>query len=232
MENEIILQKEGTYEIRTITGLSEKPFIPVKIFGLIGSVLAFLNKRVLDGQTNHILVNREEGSITLIENEHNQYGNTAEIIGKLRFSKELQIWGINKEMEYNTFELADLIKMNRHHFASQVEAMKLVTELKAFKAKVDKEIELANNNRGNNKVIIDQVVTSNIPEKFTLHIPIFSGEKPKDVEVEIYISHNSLRCTLVSVQLEEMIHSETERIINDQIEQIIAINPIIPIFEV
>lgn len=232
MENEIILQKDGAYGIRTVVGLAEKPAIPVKITGLIGCALAFLTKRLLDGLQNHILVNKDEGSITLIVNEHNQYGDTAEIIGEIRKSKELKVWNINKDTEYNTFELADLIKMNRHHFASQVEAMKLVTELKAFKAKVDKEIELQNNNRGNNKAMVDQVVKSNIPEKFNLRIPIFSGEKPVDIEVEIYINHNSLRCSLVSVQLEELIQSETARILNDQIEQIKSVNPAIPIFEI
>lgn len=232
MENEIILQKDGSYEIRTVTGLAEKPAIPVKIIGLIGCTLEYLHKRVLDGMTNHILLNKERGSITLIVNEHDQYGNTAEIVGSIRESKELGIWGINKDTEYNTFELADKIKMNRHHFVSQELAMKLVTELKAFKGKVDKGIELANNNRGNNKIVVDQVMTSNIPEKFDLQIPIFAGEKSVKVQVEIYIDHNTLRCSLVSSQLEEMINTETERILNDQLDKIKLANPVIPIFEV
>lgn len=66
--------------------------------------------------------------------------------------------------------------------------MKLVTDLQNFKAKVDKEIEQSNNNRGDRRILINQAVEHNLPEAFTLILPIFKGTAKQTIAVEVYVN--------------------------------------------
>lgn len=180
-------------------------------------------------KTCHVLVDREAMAITLQCHEQDYYGT--QVLGTLEFSEGFRRFGINGG-EYRThFELAELIKMNRSYFENKTTAMKLVTELQNFKAKVDKEVEQSDNNRGDRRMLISQAVKHNLPEAFTLILPIFKGIEPQTIEVEVYVNPSDLTCTLVSPEANDIVVSRRDSIIDSVIERIKAATPDIVIIE-
>ena len=74
--------------------------------------------------------------------------------------------------------------------------MKLVTELKNFEATVNSKVEKQKSEKGDFKDNYSGVVMSNLPEAFTLQIPIFKGMPAETIEVEFYASVNGRDVTL------------------------------------
>jgi len=201
------------------------------IVGLIDSPFNFLTQRVkgLDSKAAHIIVSKDLRTITLRCDEGNHYG--AEIIGCVKLDKEFEGFGINTGRTYTTFDLADFIKMNRFHFEKKDTAMKLVTLLRNFKAKVDKDVENNDDQRGNKKLLIAQTIDSNIPASFTLQMPIFAGEGKQKFEVEININDN-FECMLISPDANDTIKQDGNSILDGQVKDIIKIAPEIVIINV
>ena len=122
--------------------------------------------------------------------------------------------------------------MNRSLFADKNTAMKLVSELKNFKAKVNKQVEESENDRGNRRLLMDRVVDSNIPEAFDLIMPIFKGQPKSKFTVEVIINGIDMSCTLLSPDAKELIDETRSKLINEQVELIRAVSPELPILEV
>lgn len=204
----------------------------VNISGTISAPVEYLRKRVgvIDQLKSYVLVNRDELSIGLIFDETNFYKST--VIGKLQLSKEIKLFGINSGKEYSTFALADLIKMNRSHFESKEVAMKLVSNLREFKAKIDKDIELSKDDRANYAIKKVQSVESNIPKAFNLIIPLFKGMARVVIEVEIVIDPNSFDCQLIYPSANDNIEEFKNSAIDIQLDSIKDIAPQIAIIEV
>ena len=174
-------------------------------------------------------VNREQLTIALQCNENNHYGTL--VVGSLTLSPEYKRFGINEGEYITNFEMAELIKMNRSFFENKSVAMKLVTDLQNFKAKVDKEIENSDNKRGDRRILVNQVVQSNLPEAFNLVIPVFKGCEKQTVQVEVYVNPNDFTCTLVSAQSNELIIETRDTIIDEVLERIRLTCPDIVIIE-
>lgn len=153
-----------------------------------------------------------------------------QINSAIELNPDLQQFGINSGNSYTTFELADFIKMNRHYFESKPVAMQLVSELKNFKAKVDKEVENSSNDRGNRRMLLNQVIDSNIPESFVLELPVFKGQPKARVIVEININ-DDFTCALISPDLKEFILLESETLINQQLDLIKEMHPQLRIYQ-
>lgn len=219
--NEAVLNGELPNEITIREGAAMKLREPIKvnIEGTIDAPARWLERRFgLDAQKCHVIVNRDKMVITLQCDENDYYGTCVE--GKLSLSSEFRRFGIN-EGEYRThFELAELIKMNRSYFESKSTAMKLVSELQNFKAKVDKEVEQSDNNRGDRRMLINQAVQHNLPEAFTLVLPIFKGVVGQTIQVEVYVNPADLTCTLVSPEANDIIVSSRDALIDAVIERI------------
>lgn len=226
---------EGIGEIVFREGKAVELREPVKvaIAGTLDAPARWLETRMplglVNQGTNHVLVDREKLSIALQCNENNHYGSV--ISGKLIVSPEFSKFGINGGDYITNFEMADLFKMNRTCFENRQVAMKLVTELQNFKAKVDKDIEKADNNRGDRRLLINQAVQSNLPDNFNLHIPIFKGTKKQTINVEVYINPNDFACTLVSPEANDLLEELRDKEMNDVIERIKTICPNIVIIE-
>lgn len=203
----------------------------VCISGTIDAPARWLERRVdtLNQKACHVVVDRDAMTITLQCDENNYYGT--QICGKLTISPEFELFGINKG-EYKThFELAELIKMNRTYFENRSVAMKLVTELQNFKAKVDKEIEQSDNNRGDRRILLHQAVQHNLPEAFTLFLPIFKSTPTQSIQVEVYVNPADLTCTLVSPEANDFIAERRDDLINDVITRICGSAPDVVIIE-
>lgn len=164
----------------------------------------------------YIIVDREEMSIQLIIGENDHYQTS--ITGRLEFHPAYKRFGINSGEYLTPFEMADLIKMNRTFFENKDAAMNLVVTLKNFKAKIDKQIEASDDNRGNKRALIDQAVESNLPSSFKMVLPIFKGQNKEVLEVEVYIRASDLTCCLISAEANDI----TETLRNEAIEKVLA----------
>lgn len=225
----------GVGEIIIREGKAVEVHEPVKVVisGTIDAPARWLETRMrlrlVNQGTYHVLVDRENLNITLKCNENNHYGS--KISGSLMVSPEFKRFGINEGEYITNFEMAELFKMNRSFFETKVIAMKLVTELQNFRAKVDKEIEKSDNNRGDKRLLINQAVQSNLPEAFNLHIPIFKGTPKQTINVEVYINPSDFSCTLVSAEANDLLEEMRDREMDSVLERISAVCPDIVIIE-
>lgn len=193
----------------------------VKINGVLNAPLKYIEKRVntLNQLQCHVLVDRDKMSITLVINEKDHFGDI--IRGMLELSPDFERFGINTGQYRTTLEMAEFIKMNRAFFENRSEAMNLVYQLRKFKAKVDKEVEAEYQpNKGDKRVLIQQVVDSNIPESFNVLLPLFKGYSKQNIEVETYFNPDDMTCTLVSPGANESIIDFKDEAINEVLEKI------------
>ena len=207
-------------EVREGSALQLREPRIITISGTLPSVYEWMSKRetTFVETKAHILVDREEMSITAILDDGNYYATKVQ--GSLIEHPIIAVFGINTGNYRTPYQMADTIKMNRTYFENRQVAMELVSQLKTFKAKIEKEIENTSNSRGDKKHLVDQVVNSNIPDKFKLNIPVFKGDKPNLIEVEVYFNADDLTCTLMSPELNDLIVAKVDEAIDFEIDAI------------
>lgn len=203
----------------------------VSIHGTIDAPARWVEKRKDDivSADAHVLVDRDRMTITLNTDENSAYMD--QIVGTLTLSTEMQEFGINTGEYMSCFDMADRIKQLRTYFETQQEAMKLVTELRSFKAKIDKELELSDDKRGNQKIMRAQTVESNLPKSFKVNMPIFKGTEKRTFEVEVEINPNDLSCTLVSPDAYDIVVQERDSQMDGVLVRIAEAAPNIVIIE-
>lgn len=221
-------------ELIILTGNAEPVYhekaIEVKA-GSINSALEYLSKKVVKAE----IIEHSKLEFCYVKLSIDLYYDARQrnpdvILGALKLHPDLEKFKINSSKTYSTFELADFIKMNRHYFENKEYAMKLVSELRNFEGKVNRDLEAKADERGNKKVLINQVVESNIPSGFFLELPVFIGEAPKRLEIEINIT-SSFECSLISPDLKEFIDMESRAILNEQLTKIKELHPELKVFE-
>ena len=89
---------------------------------------------------------QDEKLVMVDEDPSNPY--SPRITGQLQLSTEMSKIGINDGKYMTCFEMADRIKRLRSYFENRQQAMELVTTLRNFKAKVEKEMDISNDKRG------------------------------------------------------------------------------------
>jgi hypothetical protein len=235
MEKEIkITVENGVQELVILNGQAEPVYHDKSIDVKDASIAAVHEFLVKKGIENADVVNSKiEFSynglyLNLYYSVRRRFPDT--IKGVLKLHPDLKKFDINGGKTYSTFELADFIKMNRHYFENKEYAMKLVSELRGFEGKVNKDIEAKADTRGNAKMLINQVVESNIPSEFILVLPVFLGQEKVRLTVEINITSN-FDCSLISPDLKELIDVETKEIIGGELDKIKGLHPDLKIFE-
>lgn len=210
-------EMNGGYCIRFGDAIPLREPEAVSINGTIDAPARWVEKRKDDivPADAHVLVDRDKMTITLRTDENNAYCDS--ITGKLTMSSEMREFGINTGEYMTCFDMADRIKQLRSYFDNQQDAMKLVTELRNFKAKIDKQIELSDDKRGNQRILKAQAVDSNLPSSFKISLPIFKGMDKASIEVEVEINPNDLTCTLVSPDAHDMVLQQS----NDHIDAVL-----------
>lgn len=219
-ETKLNVSVEGN-ELTIREGKAKEVFNPevVNIQGTLDAPLRWIEKRIdlIDQKACHILVDRDKMQIELVINEKDHFGDS--VSGSMVFHPDFIKFGINTGQYRTAFEMAEFIKMNRAFFENRSEAMNLVTQLRQFKAKVDRQVEADHNpNKGDKRVLVQQAVESNIPESFSVIIPIFKGTAKQTLSLETYFNPDDLTCTLVSPEANEIAEdfkdSEIDRVIN------------------
>ena len=214
--------------------LDKKAPVKIDIKGVIFAPLDFLDKRVkdIDQHKAHILVCRDKLQILLIINEDDEY-NRGKVLGTLEFSEIFKKLGINGSKEWSPEQLGQFLKLNRSFFVDKNEGMKIVNLLKSFEAKVSQDVARETNEKGNRTASFKQAVDSNIPDKFKMRLPLFSGGDFVEIEVETYASVDGMDVSicLQSAGANEVIEDTKATVISDVIEKIRAIAPEIAIIE-
>lgn len=228
--NEIIIREGAAPKV-----LDPKAPVKMDVNGTINAPLEYLSKRIdtINQKQCHIIVNRENITIELVVNESDEY-TRGTIKGTLQFHPKFIEFGINTGKVWSPFDFGMFCKMNRAFFADINANMALVSACKNFTAKVNNQIERAAQENGNRTDNFAQVVNSNLPEKFTLSIPIFKGGKKEDLEVETFakIDGRNVAFVLLSPGAEETLESLRDKAIDEQLVAIKEIAPDIAIFEV
>jgi hypothetical protein len=249
MEKIEIKASEGTHEIIVREGKASENFKvrkAINISGTIGLPLAHLEKEsetivnILDKvielkSTNiitesYLLIDRDLMAIEFVENAGKEYESRYE--GKLKLNRDFLKFKVNHDETFTTIELANLIKMNRSFFESKTIAMKLVSTLRDFEAKIDKEVELKISDRGDKRTLKAQTVTTNIPAGFKMKLPIFKGQKELTFEIEIGIDPYEMSCRLISPEVNDIINETKNTIIDEQLAAIKELHDGLRIFEI
>lgn len=226
--------------IREVDKVNELPVLEpekVNISGTITSIFSFLEKRwECEGQINHehthIIVDRDNLSMTLVANETDAR-NKMVIVGKLQLSRQFMEFHINDGYAWEPLVLSQFIKMNRAYFSNRDENMKLVSVFKNFKAKVNTDYERDRKENGSFTDNYSQIVDSNMPDRFSVVLPVFKGAEAQSVEVETYaaIAGYDVTVQLVSPGAQEVVDRTLDAIIDEQIAAIREIAPEIPFIE-
>jgi len=257
MENEKmqVVLHEGQTELVIREGkaqniLDVKPPVKIALVGVIGAPTEFLARRFqhcvdaakpdciemlahFDPTRLHVLVNREDVKITLVIDEHDEY-KRGTVVGSLELHPKFVEFGINDSKKlWEPNELGQFLKMNRAFFPDRSKNMTLVSELKNFVGKVDSTIEQQKEDKGSFKDNFSAVVTSNLPDSFSVQLPVFKGTKPEIIDVEFYasVSGREIFVQLVSPGANELFESIRDTVIDEQIEAIRKIAPNIVIIE-
>ena len=228
--NEVIIREGAAPKV-----LDPKAPVKMNVNGTINAPFEYLSKRIdcINQKDCHIIVNREKITIELVVNEADEY-TRGTIAGTLQYHPKFEEFGINTGKVWSPFDFAMFCKMNRAFFADKNVNMSLVSACKNFTAKVNNQIERAIQENGNRTDNFAQVVNSNLPEQFTLSIPIFKGGKKEDLVVETFakIDGRNVAFVLLSPGAEETLEELRDKAIDEQLNAIKAIAPDIAIFEV
>lgn len=226
-----VMGESQEFIIREGKALEPKEPRAISIIGVLASPLVWLTQRLgqIDQKTAHVLVSRADMKITLKVDETSHYAGT--IQGSLELHPMFKKFGINTDKALSNFDMAKLFKMNRSVFESTSVAMNLVSLLQNFQAKVAKEIEKADDNRGNKRDLKAQIVESNLPDTFNLIVPIFKGTDKQTIPVEVYVNADDFNCTLISPVANDLIEEMRDSEIDKVLESISQIAPGIAIIE-
>lgn len=226
--------------IREVGKVNELPVLEpekVNISGTITSILSFLERRwgcegQIDHEHTHIIVDRDNLSMTLVANETDAR-NKMVVAGKLQLSRQFLAFHINDGFAWEPIALSQFIKMNRSYFADRDTNMKLVSVFKNFKAKVNTDYERDRKENGSFTDNYSQIVDSNMPDRFSIVLPIFKGTAAKTVEIETYATIDGYDVTvqLMSPSAQQVVDETLDAIIDEQIAAIKEIAPEIPFIE-
>ncbi|MBR1448332.1 MAG: hypothetical protein IJ588_06270 [Prevotella sp.] len=214
---------------------------PIKI-GLSGNITAlyaFLEKRwnasdpQIDHCRTHILVDRDNLTLTLICNETDER-NRMQVTGKIALSRQYLAFGINSGKLWESIDLGNFFRINRTYFENKEANMTLVNLLKRFEAKVHTEIERENKDNGSVTDNYRKVVESNLPDKFSIKIPIYKGAAAEVIEVEViaHVEGRHALLELISPSAQSIVEEVRDKLIDEQLDQISELAPEIPIIEV
>lgn len=209
----------------------------VSIEGNISAPYAFLEKRWQLSQIDHertcLFVDRDNLKIVLVCNETDAR-NCMNIAGHIELSRQFKSFGVNMDVSFQPEQLANFFRINRSYFKDRAENMVLVSNLKAFRAKIETEVEREKKDNGSVTDVYKKVVNSNLPASFKVCIPIYKGAQPEEIEIEVIATVNGrdVSLELISPDAASIVEDVRDRLIDEQLDKIREFAPEIPIIEV
>ena len=217
----------------------------VRIEGTISAPFAFLKKRwnapmvfqteepQIDHARTHLFVDRNNMKIVLVCNETDER-NGMVIAGHIELSRQFKSFGVNMDVQFGPEDLANFFRINRSYFKDRAENMVLVSNLKAFRAKIETEVEREKKDNGSVTDVYKKVVNSNLPGSFKVCIPIYKGAAPEEIEIEVIATVNGrdVALELISPDAASIVEEVRDKLIDEQLKLIAEFAPEIPIIEV
>lgn len=196
---------------------------PVSISGTITAPARFLERRnkEYDKLKAHCLASKNEGKITVVVNEQSVVDKYT-ITGQVELGKLYKELGINTEKGYGSMGLAKRLRFMRSIFESHSAHAKLISQLRNLEAKIKQEVENKKDDGGNRSMVFRQTVESNMPDSFTISLPLIEGEEPIGIEVAVILEarDGSVICYLESLEAEDLINEQREKIIEEEVTKI------------
>lgn len=211
----------------------EAPFKRV-IKGRIDAVTRFLTKKISLRESESefvyseisqtpesfrsiVEVSQKESSIRLFIDPNNKYG--MEVSGHLIANPELKDFSINQNKLFTRDELLKLIRFN----AFRIENPKpLIDSLQRLKFEVSLASKSTKDQRANVDAALTKNVTTDIPNSFILHMPLFEGMN--DIKFMVDILYEStdanIKFWLESTELHQLVKTQTDLIINAEVIKI------------
>lgn len=220
METKITLESVGG---QLIVREGEAPKInepqPQKFIGHIGAPRRFfeIRKKQVLPEKAVVEYDIENVSITLYVDKSDLLAPIIE--GKLIPNPELTAFKINSGNKFSVKELMNHLRMKRMYFVDKDENDKVVSGLMNYKANITTEIENNNALKGNKKELLEVKLSHALKLDFRLQIPVFKCEKPITFNVEIMcdVTDGDVKFWLESLEMEELIKAEKERVIVENV---------------
>lgn len=226
---------EKDFIVRTgAAAAAEREAVKIEIEGDINSISNFLKKRnegylhqAVDKNKVVVTVNKDEWWISMELDPNNHFGTV--ITGTLEISKELEVFGINKNVKFTREALVQLVKMNRLSFDKLDQQDIILKSVMSFSAKAFTELKQESDFRGNKDIAMKKTVETGILSDFTLSIPVFKGQDTETFRVEICldVTDGGARFWFESVELNDLIRTKIDIIFNEQLkacEEFVIIN--------
>lgn len=225
--------KDGKIEIVYREGAAERFLDPIKpleeiglnLYGNIGTVTEFLRKRNDLFTPKECNITVDEYSITFTGNEC-QKGNKRSTTVKsiIESTKEFNELIINNDDLFDSQELAKYLRRRKNLFISEEQFNLVWKALSSFEAEVKKRIEKADDRSGNAVSFIKQEVTHNMPKNFNLLFRPFKGSELISIKVEVEVDSNTLKCQLVSFDIDEKVEKARVDLIESELESEISVD--------
>lgn len=198
--------------------------ICISIKGNIDAPSRFIDgrKEEFEEATRYALVSKTDGKIHVIINEQSST-DKYEITGQIEVAKKFKALAINESKAYAPEELANKLKLLRSLFSSNLEHASICSTLRNLKAKINADIEKADDRKGNVERNFKQTVESNMPDAIKLKLPLLEGEDPTEIEVNVILEANGnsgINCYLESVDAAEMIEEQFALRVEQEVEKI------------
>lgn len=223
-ENKTIMQKmidEGVVDLTIRRGDAMPVANPdnILIEGAIDAPSRFVAKREVDPKTSYCYYSVSEGQIRMVVNENRAYGRH-EILGSLKLSPKFINLGINSEATYTPKQLARKFKLLRSLFTDNDDHMKICKTLNNLELKVEQTIQDLDDRKGNVTLLRRQALESNIPDIFTMILPIILGEPKQTIEVQVsvFYANATIQCQLESVEAADYIEETFEKRVLEEIK--------------
>ncbi len=221
MEEVKVLVSGQTSELIIRKGEAYKIYDPEKINiqGCINTVARFLKNRIsrLGELECNIQADIEKGVIQLFINETNHFWGFVQ--SEITIHPDIVKFNINTGEYITPEKMANHLKMRKHLFDSQNEYSAVYSALKAFRAKVNQEIDAIKDDRGNYEMKKAQFIEHNIPEGFKIKVPLFKGTDPHEILIE-FLVNSSLEVALSSTDLIQLSDETRSRLIHEELKEI------------
>lgn len=230
-----------------------------EIKGIITSPYQWLSKHIneVDQKNCRINVCREDATITLYINERDYHEGwsvdkiecelrienlrkfdlipRSYVSGSIQYTKEFERLHINDDTFWAPQKLAKFLRLNRHIFADTEEGMALVSLLKNVKAKITGDYEKTKETHGNisRTEFFEQQVKHNLPDSFSIFLPIFKGgaKEKYEIDIDADIIDGEIMVQLLSPAVNAANESARDSLIDAELSRLAALAPDIAIIE-
>lgn len=227
MDNQEIVKtlvKNGAATVTILTGEAPTQHNNqcISIKGNIDAPSRFIQARKKDfeGIARHCLVSETEGKIELVINPQSSTDKHV-IVGEIKKSSKFKALGINNNgHSYSPEDLHRKLKLMRSYFPDVSSHTEICKELKNLNAKIQRDIEDHDDERGNVSQKFKQTVESNIPKSFMMSIPLIEGEPPVDIAMAINLvagGTSTILCYLESMDAADLIEEIFKKRIEEEV---------------